>query len=194
MGMAGALEGPIEDPFAARGLPPEAPCGALPSRRGGPRGSASRPARAWTSRQSCDRNACWGGQMRRLAIVVLALFALVLPAAARGGDNFWLGTNGPQGGDVIAMAANGSTVFAGTQGGGVFRSTDHGDSWAQANAGLTDTNVRALAVTPEGHVFAGTFSGVFRSMDNGSTWTQVNNGLDYPFIDALTVNDAGDIF
>jgi hypothetical protein len=62
--------------------------------------------------------------MGRLATTALALLVLVLPAAAaQGGDNFWVGMNGPQGGDVIALAANGSEVFAGTQGGGVFRGT-----------------------------------------------------------------------
>jgi photosystem II stability/assembly factor-like uncharacterized protein len=107
--------------------------------------------------------------MRRLAVIVGALGALVLAGAAPAGDNFWVGTNGPQGGDVMALAANGSEVFAGTQGGGVFRSTDSGTTWARANVGLTDTNVRALAIAPDGDVFAGTFSGVFRSTDGGDT-------------------------
>ena len=114
--------------------------------------------------------------MRRLAIIVGALCALVLAGAAPAGDNFWVGTNGPQGGDVMALAANGSEVFAGTQGGGVFRSTDSGTTWARANVGLTDTNVRALAIAPDGDVFAGTFSGVFRSTDDGDTWAAANDG------------------
>src|ERR1043165_4599232 len=71
--------------------------------------------------------------MRRLAVIVGALCALVLCGTAAAGDDFWVGTNGPPGADVIALAANGSEVFAGTQGGGVFRSTDSGDSWARAS-------------------------------------------------------------
>src|ERR1051325_12154686 len=116
--------------------------------------------------------------MRRLAVIVGALCALVLCGTAAAGDDFWVGTNGPPGADVIALAANGSEVFAGTQGGGVFRSPDSGDTWAPSNVGLTNTNVRALAITPGGDVYAGTFSGVFRSPDDGASWTAVNNGLD----------------
>src|SRR5215216_4682934 len=41
-----------------------------------------------------------------------------LPA---GSQNFWMQTNGPQGGDGIALARNSiGHVFVGTQGGGVF--------------------------------------------------------------------------
>src|SRR5215470_6597271 len=87
-----------------------------------------------------------------------------LPA---GGKNFWMQTNGPQGGDGIALARNSiGHVFVGIQGGGVFRSTDNAETWTGINNGLTATNVRALAVSPMDHVFAGTFGGVFRSTDN----------------------------
>src|SRR5436190_6391051 len=111
--------------------------------------------------------------MRRLALIAGALLTLALPGAASAGDNFWVGTNGPQGGDVMALAASETEVFAGTQGGGVFRSADSGDTWVRSNVGLTDTNVRALTIAPEDHVFAGTFSGVFRSTDHGASWTAV---------------------
>src|SRR6516162_5025928 len=52
------------------------------------------------------------------------------PAAARGlpagGKNFWVQTNGPEGGEGIGLARNSiGHVFVGTQGGGVFRSTDN---------------------------------------------------------------------
>ena len=78
----------------------------------------------------------------------------------------------------LAVNADGD-VFAGTTGcgAGVFRSTDDGDHWELVNAGLTSTDVAALAVAPNGHVFAGTVSqfgvggGVFRSTDNGEVWT-----------------------
>src|ERR671925_941016 len=107
--------------------------------------------------------------MRRPAMIAVALLALVvavLPAAADSGGDFWAQTNGPQGGDGIALATNASGhVFVGTQGGGIFRSTDNGETWTAVSNGLTDTNVRALAINSADHIFAGTFSGVFRSTD-----------------------------
>src|SRR6266487_3146057 len=111
------------------------------------------------------------------------------------GDNFWASTNGPQGSDVLALATNASGhVFAGTLGGGAFRSSDNGETWTAVNSGLTATDVRALAINSDGHIFTGTFGGVFRSTDNGDTWTPVNNGLEYPFIISLAINSSGDIF
>ncbi|MGC1322845.1 MAG: hypothetical protein WA849_11735 [Candidatus Udaeobacter sp.] len=59
---------------------------------------------------------------------------------------------------------------------------------------LTATNVWALAISPVGHIFAGTFGGVFRSTDNGDHWIAVNNGLEFPFVISLAVNADGDIF
>lgn len=52
-------------------------------------------------------------------------------------QNFWEQTNGPVGGTVTALATNSNgDLFAGTDGGGVFRSTDNGNSWFQINFGL----------------------------------------------------------
>src|SRR5438105_4974849 len=79
-------------------------------------------------------------------------------SVGRPGENFWAQTNGPQGGDGIALATNSSgTLFVGTQGGGIFRSSDNGETWTGVNNGLTDTNVRALAINSLGDIFAGTF-------------------------------------
>jgi hypothetical protein len=56
-------------------------------------------------------------------------------------------------------------LFAGTEGGGLFRSIDNGGNWAPLNTGLPNQSlVRALAVSANGYVFAGTIgTGVFRS-------------------------------
>ena len=83
-------------------------------------------------------------------------------AAQRATENFWESTGGPQGGDVLAMVTNANGyVFAGTLGGGVFRSADNGETWTPVNSGLTATDIRALATNSAGDVFAGTFAGSF---------------------------------
>src|SRR5512147_1718044 len=40
-----------------------------------------------------------------------------------------------------------STLYAGTFGGGIFKSTDSGTNWTAMNAGLTNVNVYALAIS-----------------------------------------------
>jgi photosystem II stability/assembly factor-like uncharacterized protein len=78
---------------------------------------------------------------------------------------------------IFALKFSGSSLFAGTFGGGVFRSTDNGGNWIEVNNGMTFPVVFAFAVTGT-NIFAGTFGGgVFLSTDDGDSWTPVNNGL-----------------
>ena len=128
-------------------------------------------------------------------IALLAVFFMSSPGYSQ---NFWQQTNGPFGGGVQVLASNSSgDIFAGTRIGGVFRSTDNGDTWSPINTGLTATFVSALAINSSGDIFAGTFggeSGVFRSTDNGDTWRQINTGLTNINVVALAINSSGDIF
>jgi Secretion system C-terminal sorting domain len=62
-------------------------------------------------------------------------------------------------------------------------------------SGLSATNVRALVVTPENALFAGTHgAGVFRTLDNGATWEAVNDGLANLDIHALAATAEGMLF
>ena len=75
-------------------------------------------------------------------------------AAARGlpagGKKFWMQTHGPEGGEGIALARNSiGHVFIGTQGGGIFRSTDNAETWTDVNNGLkTPTCAPSQLITP----------------------------------------------
>jgi len=99
---------------------------------------------------------------------------------------------------IWALAINaGGDIFAGTSGGGVFRSSNNGDSWTEVTNDLTTTDVKALAINASGDIFAGTWAaggGVFRSSDNGDSWTKVVNGLTYKTVVALAIDTSGDIF
>lgn len=88
----------------------------------------------------------------------------------------WIQTNGTYGGPVECFAVSGTTIFAGTYGGGVFRSTNNGASWCAASSGLTNTQIAALTMK-DSCLFAGTSNGVFRSRDNGSSWYAASSGL-----------------
>ena len=80
---------------------------------------------------------------------------------------------------VNAMFTNGPTLYAGTEGGGVYRSNNSGQSWVASNAGLpAGTKVRAFEVIGMS-LFIATDRGIYRSNDQGQNWTEVNNGLTY---------------
>ena len=77
--------------------------------------------------------------------------------------------------------ANDHTAFAGTSGGGVFKTEDGGASWAAINSGLTDLKCWKVAVSPayasDHCVFIGTESGILKSTDSGATWSSSGVGL-----------------
>ena len=65
---------------------------------------------------------------------------------------------------AFALESSDPTIlYAGTNGGGVFKSRDGGGNWIVLNAGLTNLNVHALAVDPSTptRVYAGTDGGSF---------------------------------
>jgi hypothetical protein len=92
----------------------------------------------------------------------------------------WVQTNGPEGGTINAFAVSGGTIFAGTDGGGVFRSTNNGTNWIAVDSGLPGYNVNALAVSGS-TIFAGTEGGLFLSTNNGTSWTV------YDFINTVNI-------
>ena len=89
--------------------------------------------------------------------------------------------NGLYGGIIGSLAidpTNSQTIYAGTYGGGVFKSTDGRAHWTQINSGLTNTDVESLAIDPTNTqvVYAGTYGGVFKSTNAGVSWKAINSG------------------
>ncbi|MFQ5637156.1 MAG: WD40/YVTN/BNR-like repeat-containing protein [bacterium] len=105
-------------------------------------------------------------------VLVVALNFLFTPQVVA--QDFW-DTIGPFGGTVYSLAINADGhIFAGTNGGGIFRSTDNSESWTEVatlSAGFSTGHIRSLATSPNGDIFAGFESlfdagRVFRSIDN----------------------------
>ena len=88
----------------------------------------------------------------------------------------WVHVKGPNTGMYeCGFAQKGDSLFAGTQGEGVYVSADTGATWAPIGRGLTDTVVNALLVRGD-DIYAGTqYHGVFVSTDNGLNWTSTND-------------------
>jgi hypothetical protein len=85
--------------------------------------------------------------------------------------------------------------LAGTNSGGVFRSTDNGNTWTAINAGLPSYDVYAIASDANGYLYVGTDGGgVFRSTDNGGTWAAINTGLLCNWFRCFAINSSGRLF
>ena len=126
-----------------------------------------------------------------IASVVISLassggfvFANVLPntaanlgVVARTNDNGqnWTLIAVPQVDSFVSSLAFGNNVLlAGTQGNGLFRSTDNGQTFALAGNSTTAGILDVRSVLANGAtMFAGTANGIFRSTDSGATWARV---------------------
>ena len=94
---------------------------------------------------------------------------------------------------ITSFAFRGSNIFMGARSvtiplsGGVYLSTDTGNSWTAVNNGLTGYNfVNALTVLGN-NVFAGTDSGIFLSTNNGNSWKAMDSGLIGHIISAFAI-------
>lgn len=88
---------------------------------------------------------------------------------------------------ILAVASEGSTVFAGTSN-GVFRSADKAATWKPVNNGLAALTVYAFT-SAGSNLLAGTDNGVFVSDNQGKTWQAANTGLESQFLPSLNVTE-----
>ena len=60
----------------------------------------------------------------------------------------WQQTNGPYGRNINCMAVSGSNIFAGTDHGSLYLSSDNGANWMLKNLGLSPySKINALAIS-----------------------------------------------
>ncbi|MBD2099869.1 hypothetical protein [Leptolyngbya sp. FACHB-261] len=105
--------------------------------------------------------------------------------------------------DITALAVypqpdTSALILAATAGNGIFSfsvnsSLENGNSLQQLNRGLTNHHVTALAVHPNGQIFAGTTGGIFRT-DRSHNWVASNRGLTSSHVTALLISASGQIF
>jgi photosystem II stability/assembly factor-like uncharacterized protein len=82
-----------------------------------------------------------------------------------------------------------STLYAGTESGGVFKSTDWGDTWSPRNAGLRSLTINALGInrSEPSMLHAATTRGLFKSSDGGTSWSAVGPKLPNPVFRSVVI-------
>lgn len=85
---------------------------------------------------------------------------------------------GLTGTDVRCVTHIQDTLFVGTNGQGLYKSTDWGSSWTAINNGSSSSNFRAIE-SKGNTLFAGgqNGTGVFRSTNFGHSWELLSNGI-----------------
>jgi len=99
----------------------------------------------------------------------------------------WIHLRGPS---ATSLAQIGTTLVAGTSGGGVFRSTDHGMTWDRWVSGLDQAETVFSFAVNGNDLFAGTNRGVYLSTDHGANWTPANIGQDSLLVLSIFVKDS----
>jgi hypothetical protein len=95
----------------------------------------------------------------------------------------WEKTNFPDTVKANTIVTKDSSIFVGTDGNGIFVSTNNGENWKSINEGLQSKVIHTILITgktlPAGQarIFAGTEKGVSVSTDNGENWRSINSGL-----------------
>ncbi len=107
---------------------------------------------------------------------------------------------GLQGTLVLSLSLDAQTpqtLLAGTNGDGVFRTVDGGDSWEASSHGLTSSVIHALAIAPSqsSTVYAASQGdGVFKSIDGGRNWTPSTIGMGNADVRALAAGTASTVY
>jgi hypothetical protein len=143
---------------------------------------------AFRVHRSNDNGATWSrvelesGNVTALAAHGGYLFAAITdggPYILRSTDNGLTWSSAAEGLEefVEALHMVGDTLFAGSYYKGIYRSTDHGDSWHQANtvedsSAPPPTYVSSFTIN-NGYLYAGTGLGVYRSSNRGDNWTRL---------------------
>ena len=128
--------------------------------------------------------------LRRGALFAVMLVSAIAAPVAHAGLSDWtplvgLSANSPGGPQWVREYATGTpptTIYAGTEGNGVFKSVNDGVTWAPFNDGLDEPGNSVYALyTSGGMIYAGTDSGLFSAPDtisSAGSWTPVAQGTD----------------
>jgi photosystem II stability/assembly factor-like uncharacterized protein len=110
--------------------------------------------------------------MKRIIVLILTVFGVHFGSFCQ-----WQQTGTVDNFAIKTLTACGNIIFTGTDGAGIYTSSDEGNSWILKDSGLT--NLRINAITPDinGTLYAGSKSlWVFTSVDTGNTWIPHNVG------------------
>ena len=122
-----------------------------------------------------------------------------VPATGRAALNAWTAI-GPRAGPAgdIAIDPSTQTIYAVIER-KVFKSLDHGATWAESSNGLPTSPEMAVVVDPitPSTVYVTSYPrGVFKSTDGGASWAANNAGLPNTLVGALAVDPhtAGTVY
>jgi photosystem II stability/assembly factor-like uncharacterized protein len=89
--------------------------------------------------------------------------------------------------------AGGGIFVAATLGAGLYRSSDNGATWVEANSGETEPSINALAISRRGALFAAA-DHIYRSTDKGASWHRLTFDVATSHVAEMSLDQAGTIY
>ena len=129
-----------------------------------------------------------------LSVLLLGLWSF-LPGPVDAGINTWT-TSGPQAGrveQIVVDPVNPSNIYVLIPYGGVFKTTNGGLSWKQANRGNLSIAAEHLVIdplTPSTLYVAAWNQGVFKTADSSESWRPASSGLSGVVVSNLAIDPA----
>src|SRR5438552_16962465 len=101
---------------------------------------------------------------------LFAILLIIFLINTHGAIAQWKQIGGIFRGEIDCFVENRPNLFIGSDGGGVFYSTDNGGNWDLApNEGLTNKHVHALLISGA-NLLAATDAGIFLSINSANHW------------------------
>jgi len=126
--------------------------------------------------------------MKKLFLLIPFLLLFIHLMHADDGPNSWtqiLSSNYQVWQDgIVINSTNPNIMYAGTNGNGVYKTTNAGVNWTESNTGLSNLGVQSMAISKSnpnvlmlGTTNGGTNPGVYVSTNAGASWTLKNTGI-----------------
>ena len=131
----------------------------------------------------------------KFRLVLFLLLILMQIGFNRTVNAQWTPSNGVGGGFVWCITYTGSNLFIGTQGYGIFKSTDNGNTWTPSDSGLKNSSIFSLTTAGQ-NIIAGTKAGIYYSSNSGNSWNVGDTTLITPikWVYALAVGSNGNVY
>jgi len=88
---------------------------------------------------------------------------------------------------ILVDSTNSAILYAGTDGGGLYQSTDSGVNWAKIG-GIGYIHINDIKQDLAGNIYVGTDVGVVTNQGFAGTWVQRNTGLTDLYVHALAID------
>jgi photosystem II stability/assembly factor-like uncharacterized protein len=124
------------------------------------------------------------------------VFAVTKDAVFRTSDGgkSWTSVRAGEVKDLAVDPSHPERMFVVAGKAGLYRSSDSGATWSKVSQGIKGDEIEAVAVSPSGKAFCGTFEGVFVSADGGGTWKAMNDGLPNTDVRALAIGGGNRLY